>query len=310
MNPSRQIIVIFLGLFSLLLSLPVLADEPLFGYTYTTDLQPEGKWELEQKITDREGQAQGHFHHFDMSTEVEYGVSNDFQLAFYLNYMYANESANSVHGRTEGIEIPYDHDSSKPYSEFRFDGIAIESIYKVLNPLLDPIGLAFYVEPELGFYEYGLEMRAILQKNFFDDQLVLAANFWIDIDREQGSNLVTPGSTDIPDGAWTTATYAEFDLGASYRFAPGWSAGLELRNHNEYGGISLSRMDQDHTAFFLGPTIHYAAQKWFFTLTVLRQIGAFAYTDDQKAQVQNGLLYGDEHTTWDGIRLKIGFPFQ
>jgi len=30
------------------------ADEPLFGYTYTTDLLPPGKWEIEQWATDRE----------------------------------------------------------------------------------------------------------------------------------------------------------------------------------------------------------------------------------------------------------------
>ena len=33
------------------------ASEPLFGYLYTTDILPKGRWELEQLITDREGQA-------------------------------------------------------------------------------------------------------------------------------------------------------------------------------------------------------------------------------------------------------------
>ena len=31
------------------------ADENLFGYTYTADVLPRGKWELEQWITDRIG---------------------------------------------------------------------------------------------------------------------------------------------------------------------------------------------------------------------------------------------------------------
>jgi hypothetical protein len=285
------------------------AGEPLFGYLYTTDLLPKNGFELEQWFTDREGQAHGHFHHLDMATELEYGVTDNFQVALYLNYMYADESGNSVQGKTEGIEIPYNHDSSTPYKEFRFDGISAEFTYRVMSPYLDPFGLAFAIEPELGYYEYGLELRAIGQKNFLDDQLVFATNIWVEFDREKGSNLVTPGSDDVPDGSFSDATYAEIDLGLSYRFAPNWTVGLEFRNHNEYAGWTLGQGSQDHSAFFFGPNIHYASQHWFATFTVLRQLGAIAYTDDQKAQVHNNLLYGDEHTTWDGIRLIVGFPF-
>ena len=307
----------FLGFFGLMLfgsfftSPPrACASEPLFGYIYTTDLLPEKKLEIEQWFTDRDGQAMGHFHHVDMSTELEYGVTNNFQLALYANYMYADESANSVRGLTEGIEIPYNHDATQPYRQGRFDGLSIEAMVRVLSPYIDPIGLAFSVEPEFSYYEDGLELRTILQKNFIDDRLVLAGNVWVDFDREIGTNLVVPGSTDVPDNSFSTATYAEIDLGGSYRFASNWSVGLEFRNHNEYQGFSLSHNDQDHTAFFLGPNIHYGAEKWFFTLSALRQLGAIAYSDDQKAEIFNGKLYGNEHTTWDGIRLKIGFPFQ
>lgn len=285
------------------------AGEPLFGYVYTTDLVPQGHFEFEQWITDREGQAQGHFHHVDFRTEVEYGVTNNFQISAYLNSMYADESGNSVRGRTEGIEIPYNHDSSQPYNSSRFDGISLEAIYRVYSPYVDPIGLAFYVEPEWGPNQSGVEFRGILQKNLFDDQLVLAANLWVEFEREKGTNLVVPGSDDVPDGTFSNATYAEIDLGASYRFMSNWSAGLEFRNHNEYAGYTLSQSNQDHSAFFVGPNIHYGAEKWFFTFSVLRQVGVIAYNDDQRAEMSNGLLYGNEHTTWDGIRLKVGIPF-
>jgi hypothetical protein len=285
------------------------AGEALFGYIYTTDLVPKGKWELEQWITDRQGQAHGEFNHFDMSTEVEYGVTDNFQVALYANYMYANENANSVRGLTEGIEMPADHDPNRRYNTARFDGFSAEFLYRILNPYTDSFGLAFYVEPEWSYSEKGVEFRLIGQKNLLDDTLVLAANAWIEFEREVGSNLVEPGSTEAPDGAWGNATYAEIDLGASYRFHSNWSAGLEFRNHNEYGAYTLAHSAQDHTAFFLGPNIHYAREGWFVTLAILRQVGAIAYTDEQKAQIYHGLLYGDEHTTWDGIRLKVGIPF-
>jgi len=243
-----------------------------------------------------------------MATEVEYGLTDNFQIAVYANYMYADESANSVRGKTEGIEIPYYHDPNQPYKEARFDGFSIEAMYRILSPYIDPIGLSFYIEPEFGYYESGLELRIIAQKNFLDDQLVLAGNFWVEYSQEQGSNLVVPGSDDIPDGGFSKVTFAELDLGASYRFAPKWYLGLEFRNHNEYQGYSLSSSAQDHSAIFLGPNIHYAAEHWFFTFSVLRQLTVFTYTNDQQAETSGNLLYGDEHTTWDGLRLKVGIP--
>lgn len=298
------------GLFVLFCSLPAFAGEPLFGYIYTTDLAPQGKFELEQWFTDRDGQANGWFHHLDMRTEAEYGITDYFQVALYVDYMYADESGNSVAGKTEGIEIPYNHDPNTRYQTGRFDGLSMEFLYRALSPYKDPIGLAFYVEPELGNWETGIEIRTIVQKNYFDDQLVLAGNAWLEFDNEHGSNLVTPGSGEVPTGAISQATYAEIDLGASYRFTSNWMAGLEFRNHNEYAGYTLAQSQQDHSAFFLGPNIHYGSQHFFATLSILKQLGAMTYTTDQAAQTSHGLLYGDEHTTWDGIRLIVGVPFQ
>jgi hypothetical protein len=312
MSPTKCFLlfrVSMLTLFSSLLAPGVShASEPLFGYTYTTDLAPRGKFEIEQWVTDREGQAHGTFHHVDMRSEVEYGITDNLQFSVYANYVYADESANSVNHRTEGIEIPYDHDPAKRYQSGRYEGLSFELIYRVLSPYLDPVGLAFYVEPEFGPRARGIEFRSILQKNFFDDQLVLAANLWVEFEKEAGSNLTDPNSTDLPDGAFHDASYAELDLGASYRIASNWSTGLEFREHNEFSGFTFNHDAQDHVAYFLGPSIHYASEHWFATFSILRQLGATAFTDEQRAQTYKGLLYGDEHTAWDGIRLKLGFP--
>ena len=289
---------------------PAAADEPLFGYVYTTDLLPKGKWEVEQWITDREGQAYGRFHHIDFRTEAEYGLQDNFQVSAYLNYSYADAAFNSVRHLTEGIEIPYDHNPNTPFSRARFDGVSLEAIYRVMSPYIDPFGLAFYIEPEIGSRESGVEFRTIVQKNFLEDRLVFAGNFWVEFERESGSNLVPPGSTVVPSGGKDSATYAEFDLGVSYRFISNWSVGLEFRNHNEFDGWTLNPAHQDHAAFFLGPDIHWAGQRWFATLALLHQLPvADTYTSEQTAELHNGYLYGDEHTTWDGIRLKVGYTF-
>ena len=89
----------------------------------------QGKWELEQWVTDREGQAFGHFHDFKFRTQVEYGLTDNFQLSGYLNYSYLNAKNNSVAHLTEGIDIPFDHDPTKAYSAMRFDGISVEGIF-------------------------------------------------------------------------------------------------------------------------------------------------------------------------------------
>jgi hypothetical protein len=288
---------------------PVSADEPLFGYAYTADLLPKGKWELEQWITDREGQAFGHYHNFKFRTEVEYGLTDNFQLSGYINYSYLNAKNNSVAHLTEGLDIPFNHDPTKQYSAMRFDGIAVEGIYRFLSPYKDPIGLAVYLEPEVGPREQALEIRLILQKNFLDDRLVVAANAWIEFEHEQGSNLVTPGSGDVPDGAIEKATMAEIDVGVSYRFLPRWWGGIEFRNHNEFEGFSLAYRNMEHTAFFLGPTIHYGSEHWWITISALRQVGAIGVSSENKAQMRGHRIFGDEHTSWDGIRVRVGYNF-
>src|SRR5579863_2446279 len=64
------------------------ADESLFGYLYTTDTMPQGHWEYEQWNTLRTGKEQGNYWSFDLRNEFEYGVTNDFSAAFYINSSY------------------------------------------------------------------------------------------------------------------------------------------------------------------------------------------------------------------------------
>jgi hypothetical protein len=287
------------------------AGEAVFGYIYTTDLLPKGKSEWEQWITDRRGQAYSRFDDFKLRTEYEYGITDNLQLGGYLNYSYLWARGNSVRHVTEGLDVPWNHDAGQSYRGARFDGVSAELVWRVLSPFKHPIGLAFYLEPAFGSRERGLEFRTIVQKNLLDDRLVLAANLMVEAEKERGSNLVDPGMPDdMPDSSRHKATYAEIDLGASYRFASNWSAGLELRNHNEFDGYSLAHSHQNHSAFFLGPNLHYGGKRWFFTLSALRQVHATTYTRQQADQMHSGMLFGDEHTQWDGLRLKVGYSFE
>lgn len=77
-----------------------LAEESQFAYVYTTDLLPKGAKEVEQWMTWRHGRSQGDFDVWEGRTEVEYGVTDKFQAAFYANYATTRTFHNNVDGTT------------------------------------------------------------------------------------------------------------------------------------------------------------------------------------------------------------------
>src|SRR5450631_210094 len=62
------------------------AGESLFSRTYTTETVPGGHFELEQLIRNRSERSFGHYSAYDFRTEFEYGITDNLQGAFYLNY--------------------------------------------------------------------------------------------------------------------------------------------------------------------------------------------------------------------------------
>src|SRR5260370_33968108 len=56
-------------------------DENYFGYSYGSENLPKGKWELYSWTTGRFGKGTGSYSAFDLKQEVEYGVTDRFQIA-------------------------------------------------------------------------------------------------------------------------------------------------------------------------------------------------------------------------------------
>ena len=236
------------------------ADEAPFGYVYTTDPLPKGHWEYEQWNTLRTGKAQGYYTAFDLRNELEYGFTENFTGAFYLNSSYLN---------MKGVPDPSDtttlwHDRGA----FDVNGASLEMRYRVLNPYKDPIGLSLYVEPEISArsreegndeIERAIELKLIFQKNFFEDRLVLALNSMLESEWEREDG--------VPEKKFTL----EQTAGASWRFARGWAAGLEFRNARTYENQTFGR--ESESAWFLGPNVHYGKIGWWATFTILPQIG-------------------------------------
>lgn len=294
-------------------SQPAQAGESLFGYSYVTDTMPKNKWELEQWYWGKYGKKHGDYANSLYRTEIEYGVTDNYQVSLYTNerHVYSNKTEDD--GSTGGEDLPANFSGDKSYNHLSWEGISMENIYRILSPYKHPVGLALYFEPSFGPNEIELEPKIILQKNFLEDRLVTIFNFFWEFewDREKGGKPITDEETGDVIGFekshWAKESAFEADLGASYRFAPNWSAGIEGRIHNEVA--SFKPKDIEHTAFFFGPNIHYARQRFWVTATVLFQLPFVAtYNEEQQQATKGGRVYGEEHESVE-LRVKTGWLF-
>ena len=240
------------------------ADERYFGYTYAAEPMPKGETEVELWATDRRGKADGHFDAQDYRIELEHGLTDRLTVAGYVNLA-------SHHIR--GLEPDFD-DADR---DFAFRGLSAEFKYNVLSPYKDGFGLTLYAEPawsrihgggEKGT-EYELELKAIFQKNFLDDQLIWATNLTFEPEWEKEVEIdETTGET---EAEWEKELKLEVSTGLSYRVAPGWFAGIEGRYASVYPGWT-NGLHRETYAVFAGPTVHYAAKKWWATASFMPQL--------------------------------------
>lgn len=270
------------------------AGEGSFGWLYTLDLQPKGTWEFEQKLQYNRGQAGGKFDLWQARTEVEYGVSENFQIAGYLNTSHVSANGNYPGGETGGWLVPGSA-ANGPYSRSRIDGVSLEGIWRLSNPVLDPIGVGLYLEGTTGPVKDEIEARLLLQSNFLDDRLVLASNLHLATEKVK-FDKENPGRESMVD----------LLLGASYRVANNWTAGLEYRFHNDFDGYRYQTQTQ--RAHFFGPNVHYATKEWWVTAAWRYQPkGLSQCWAPGEGECSNSRVW-DSHSRNEYI-LKFGMPF-
>src|SRR5262245_60837024 len=146
--------------------------------------------------------------------------------------------------------------------EFEFEGLSSEWKYKILDPTADPVGLLLYGEVTTSFHELELEEKLVLGKNL--DRFILAFN----------ANLEQEWEFEEDETEKELAL--EFTAGAAYRITDRFAAGVELREKNVFPDME----SLDHAAFFAGPVLHYSAEKWWITFTILPQIVALEGTTE------------------------------
>jgi hypothetical protein len=292
--------------------LGVSAEESQYGYVYTTDLLPQGKMEAEQWLTWRHGRSQGQYDVWVGRTEFEYGVSDRFQAAVYLNYLSGRAYHNSPEGETSPPEnfAPVLTAPDEHFNSTKFLAVSFEGIFRVLSPYTAPVGLALYMEPVVGRGLYELESRVILQKNFLEDRLVLAGNVTAaqELRRLPADPAEDPSTFEGTD-RWDEETDLNFALAGSYRFAPNWSAGAEWLNEREFSSLNMRGDTRTNSAYYMGPTVHYGGKRFFVTGVYLQQLkGARDYANPEPGFIVDGRTQADDFEL-HRVRVKIGWYF-
>jgi hypothetical protein len=223
-----------LALSFLILLLPSLsAGVRHFGFIYEAPTSPPGAVEMEnfmtwQYATSAERSDQLAFRH-----EFEFGVTDRFQASIYLaDWSYQNE---------------------RRHSALRYADSAVELIYNLSNPVVDPVGLSIYQEIKGGNRLLEWESKLIAQKNL--GPLILAYNATLEA---------------VWEGEHLSGRSGEFQqaIGASYELSPRLSFGVELLHEFLFPNW---QDEKKLTNLLVGPNISYRRGNWFATIAALAQ---------------------------------------
>src|ERR1051325_1377885 len=118
---NRKLVIVLLLLASGLATPSVWAHELSFAYTYESTTQPAGSWELENWVTWATHKAEDHdFDQIAFRHELEFGVTDNLQLGFYLS------------------EWDYQDGVSAEHHGTRWNDAAVEAIYSLTDSVNDP----------------------------------------------------------------------------------------------------------------------------------------------------------------------------
>lgn len=220
----------------LLLILPAtaaLAGARHFGYVYEAVTSAPGSLDMENWVTWSHTTNPQRVDGVDFRHEFEFGVTENFQASLYVaDWFYSSDRQNSG---------------------FTYSDSALELIYNLTNPVIDPIGLAMYEEIRAGDRVFELESKLIAQKNI--GPLILAYNVTLEAVWE-GTGLQDR------EGELQQA------LGASYEISQRLSVGIEMLDEFVFPEW---RDNERVRNFFIGPNVCFRHQNWFVTVTALAQ---------------------------------------
>jgi hypothetical protein len=226
--------------FTLLILLPwtlpttaAVAGARHFTYLYEAPTSAPGSIESEnwitwQRVTNPEQSDEIGFRH-----EIEIGVTDRFQASIYF---------------VDWSDARHRRQSSVNYSDS-----AIELIYNLTNPVVDPVGLSVYEEIQVGRQHLELESKLIAQKTL--GRLILDYNLALEAEWEE-------------QGLHEHQGELQQALGASYELSPRISVGAEFLHEFVFPDW---HDDGKIKNVFVGPNASFRRRNWFVTVTALAQ---------------------------------------
>jgi hypothetical protein len=224
---STQKFTLPIVILSILPAMCAFAGVRHFTFLYEAPTSPPGSIELENTVTWAHGAG---WNDVFIREELEIGITDRLQLGIY--------PLDWSHHSAEGVE---------------YNGGALELIYNLSNPVVDPVGISLYQELSVARQHFESESKLIAQKNFgrwiFDYNATLEAEWEEQGLKEQNGEL-------------------QQALGASYEISPRLSLGIEFLHEFIFPDW---RDEEKIRNVFIGPNVSYRQQNWFVTVTALAQ---------------------------------------
>jgi len=302
-----------LAMASLLASQTAIAGENQWLYAKGTDTRPAGSFEIKLSDIMREGKGDGDYTFHDIRPEIEYGITDSLSISAEL--VFFDHSYNGIHPDNEPVSATQ-ADNGGSVNEFELAGYEVGLKYNILSPYKDmfgfSVGLAYEHRDNYRLDGADIDQDSIttvlyFQKDFLDDTLVFVINPKAEFERRKSPGVLEEEIS------------LELMAAVSYRFMPRWTIGLEYRLQQDHlsvqengvfeEGVKRSSFDltdmrlgdRFQSGQYLGPTLHYAEERWWATTGILWQFqggGGFS---------EGGKNY-DEHEEYHA-GFSIGYEF-
>ncbi|MBI2731282.1 MAG: hypothetical protein HYX40_11105 [Sphingobacteriales bacterium] len=226
-----------------MLTANLIAQDRFFARTYTSNVLPKGRIDLELWHTSRFGHKGQFFHAQDQRMEFEMGLGKGLQTAFYFN-RFQKRFSEGTDGTTTSSEI----------------GFSNEWKWKFSDPSTNKHGLALYGEWGIkDGDEVELETKVILDK--YVGKSLFTFNAIVEFEKE----FEWEGATVIHD---ELESPVEFDFAYLYNLKPNLGIGFEIRNRND---IAKGK-GWENSILYAGPTINYRTPNWFVIVNYQPQL--------------------------------------
>ncbi len=294
------------------------AEENLWMYSKGTDTRPQGSTEIKLSNISRLDKGSNDYTFHDIRPEIEYGITDrltiGFEAMYFMHDYKMDEEIGPMFETAGGL--------GKTYKKNQLGGFEVAAKYNIYSPYKDWLGLSLGLAYEKR-NRYRLDGANIdqnsyvgtifLQKDYLDDTLIFVVNTKMELERRKSPDVLEEEIA--------------FDLsaGVSYRFAPKWFAGLEVRMQSDYlnpeeGGVFDNTLDrsswdisdmrlgtQHQYGTYFGPSLHYAEEKWWATVAALWQVKGGGSHHSFPASGKTGYNW-DEHEKLH-LGLSVGYEF-